>query len=463
MQPKQSSLVQGEKLTPAQPLARSRFRSLFFSTLFLTGVAAISFGAGQVWQVLEQRAESPLEALDQSVAWIRSSLLAEHPELLLLPSTASSQGMGTMKTFSMPPLRAARKGVRAGIVDESGLILNHSIPDLIGTRLPDSGVRKDVLAPLFLRKISAYSKKTRSFDGLEVLASLERLGSSPYALLVEIPSPGMTLQEIRATTENWLSQAAKAMLLVCFGGVFLSLLAFTRKVLARSLSYGTQATQDPRPAVPPPPPARALVHHPVAAEVAGPVSWVLPERGVSAVKATPVGLEPALLAESDLLDHFEWEAAHIRDPKAVASRLVQTASKLCESPVLFFRFDSASGSAVLQAASGFTEGEELASLAFPIETSRLGKILDSSLRGGMESMSDHGPLSTLILARLGVSHFDAWAITGFSHLGRVSRSPRLLGVLVILRAGVESHLRRKSLGRMMRATGLIYENTILSQ
>jgi hypothetical protein len=68
-----------------------------------------------------------------------------------------------------------------------------------------------------------------------------------------------------------------------------------------------------------------------------------------------------------------------------------------------------------------------------------------------------------LMTRLGIAHFDAWAITGYSHLGRLAEKPKVLGILVVLQAGVESLLKKEALGRMVRATGLIYENAVLSR
>jgi hypothetical protein len=102
-------------------------------------------------------------------------------------------------------------------------------------------------------------------------------------------------------------------------------------------------------------------------------------------------------------------------------------------------------------------------MSFPIDQMVLQKIREADQKGTFAALSDYGPLSRILLARLGVAHFEAWALTGYGHLGRQAGKPRLLGVLIILQAGLESAMRHDSLSRMMRTTGLVYENALLSR
>ena len=168
-------------------------------------------------------------------------------------------------------------------------------------------------------------------------------------------------------------------------------------------------------------------------------------------------------SESAILHQFESESAKLRDPRQVATRLAQTASRLCSSPTLYFVHHENARVAVLQTTAGFESGEDPSGMSFNLDAPIQHRILECEKKGQIASLSDYGPLTKLCLARFGTAHFEAWPVTGFAHLGRQAERPRLLGVLVVLHAGVESRTRQDSLFRMMRATGLIYENSILAQ
>ena len=163
------------------------------------------------------------------------------------------------------------------------------------------------------------------------------------------------------------------------------------------------------------------------------------------------------------MNQFQKEAALLRDPKAVGQRLTDTAQKLCQSPALFFGFHEGIRAAILQCDSGFAPGQSPAGMSFPIDASTLERIVHAGQSGPPLRLTEYPPLSKMLMARVGVAHFDAWPLTGYGHLGRVAGKPRLLGILVILQAGAESATRQDSLGQMMRASGLIYENTLLAQ
>lgn len=166
--------------------------------------------------------------------------------------------------------------------------------------------------------------------------------------------------------------------------------------------------------------------------------------------------------ESKVLNQFEEEARRLRDPRLVAHQLVHAASQLCGGPTLFFTYHERTKMAVLQADAGFANGDSPASWAFPVDPQLLSDVHDQDARAQVATLTDYRPLSQLVLARTGVAHFEAWAVTGYGHLGRQAGRTRLLGVLVVLESGVESYTRQDSLARMMRSTGLIYENALLS-
>lgn len=169
--------------------------------------------------------------------------------------------------------------------------------------------------------------------------------------------------------------------------------------------------------------------------------------------------ELAAKRESELVSCFEGEAVRSRDPKAIARRLAGAAAQICESPTLFFIHHEGVRAAILQADGGFAPGDAPAAMSFPVDAAMLAAVVQAERQGIVASFSQYGPLQKLLLARLGLAHFEAWAVTGCGHLGRAAGRPRLLGILVIL--GAPSVSRYDSLSRMMRSTGLIYESALL--
>ena len=167
--------------------------------------------------------------------------------------------------------------------------------------------------------------------------------------------------------------------------------------------------------------------------------------------------------ERILLSKFEQEAIRLKDPKLIANRMAQVTSQLCQSPTLFFVFHEGIQAAILQADGGFPKGESPAGMSFAVDQQVITRIQMADKQGEIASLADYPPLAKILLSRMGVAHFEAWAVTGYGHLGRQAGRPRLLGILVILQAGVDSATRQDSLSRMMRTTGLVYENALLTR
>jgi hypothetical protein len=173
-----------------------------------------------------------------------------------------------------------------------------------------------------------------------------------------------------------------------------------------------------------------------------------------------------LLHEEDrILADFETGSLIQRHPRVIADQAVQTAHQLCRTPSLFFSIDSNRSVAVLAAEAGFSEGgrHAPASLEFNLDAEAASAIAKITQEGSIASLSEYEPLARLMITTFGVSHFEAWAVTGYSWLGRAAAKPRVLGVLVLMQSGSQTLTRHRSLGRMVRNAGLVYENALLSQ
>ena len=164
------------------------------------------------------------------------------------------------------------------------------------------------------------------------------------------------------------------------------------------------------------------------------------------------------LEEKLLLEKFESEAAKSRDLKAFAERLASTTSRFCKSPTLYFSHQESTRLGILVSDSGFENGDAPAAMTFPISSEVNTRLQQADAREEMLSLTEYPPLARAIMNRTGVAHFEAWPVCS-----RRSGKVCLLGVLVILQPGVDSDLHRDSIARMMRATGLTYENAFVSR
>ncbi len=166
--------------------------------------------------------------------------------------------------------------------------------------------------------------------------------------------------------------------------------------------------------------------------------------------------------KNEKVGRFEKECLALKDPRKVAFRLAQVAAELCKSPALILLQDIRLNSLVLAADAGFPEGHSPAGLSVSVDDSLLKRIETGFSSGELLGIQDHEPLTRVMMTRLGVAHFEAWAMAGFGPLGRASGKVRLLGAVVILQSSVESYSHREHLGRMIRAAGLVYENALLT-
>ena len=155
----------------------------------------------------------------------------------------------------------------------------------------------------------------------------------------------------------------------------------------------------------------------------------------------------------ELLISHETEAMHLSDPQQIALHLTKNAAYLCDSPVLFFAFHENKQTASLLANSGFPTPPSLE--PFMITKVEHRKMINLAKQHQIPSLAQYTPLCDLILMNLNVAHFEAWAITTHSPLLRKSEDPKLLGILVILHAGIESNLHHGVLSRMIKTTGML--------
>ncbi len=367
-------------------------------------------------------------------------------------------------------------GYRAYMIDINGRVLAHTDPQYVFGSFPESAIFTDGILPVLQSSRIAGSGRYESIDQFPVVASYARVGGFPVALVTEKLSMRSSIfhRYFREGRLNRISVLALGLSLL-----LIALLGWVTAVLRRSGAV-PEAYIDAQPAPLLPPlqtlpvfrevPTNPGLQAPRVPEVhlsdrserlppPPPIQVALEKK--QEIKNSLEGLQ-SLQRERKLLLQFEEEAVRFRDPKSLASRLTAISAELCQSPTLFFKFNETLNSAVLEADAGFAPGDAPMAMNFVIEPEALAAVIHVTQQGQLASFSNYAPLSKMLMKRLGVAYFEAWAMTGFGSLGRQTGRPRLLGVLVILQAGVDSAAHFASLSHMLRTSGLVYENTLLS-
>lgn len=354
--------------------------------------------------------------------------------------------------------------LRAYLIAADGKVLIHSLPSYNAASFVETEVFTGALMPLLSGTRGNGTGSFTSIDQIPVYSAFSRLGKLPFAIVVERAALESSTQ---ASTSG--SQVSGAGFLIALMLLASSLVPFARRWRARRAPAAAKTSNEAE--------LEAILDQmegtPLgiimgdAAIAAGPP---IPIQNEEAVRNT---LEQELVAsqqalrtaqqERNLLNRFEQEAAALKDPKVVAAKLTQAATQLCGSPTLYFVHHEGLGSAILQSDAGFPPGSAPVAMSFPMEPAMLLKIQEAAKGGELINLCEYEPLARILMNRIGVAHFEAWPLSGFGHLGRQSGRPRILGILVILQAGVDSVTRHDSLCRMMRMTGLVYENSLLSR
>ena len=369
---------------------------------------------------------------------------------------------------------------------ESGVVLNHSTPSYIGALFKNTQVHE-------LASRHAGSVEAVAIDRMPVLAHFEPSKGFPWIVGVEqVRSPSAAFH-LNSRQQQELGEIALGLLVLSLFAA--RVLAQRAKALLAVEVRKEAGNQDPGFGLPaelsaarlsPPPPSAAVLaaakgrFQGSGATQAGPITAQINGRFVSAGPVFDGFNDPnwpnfrSELAPFDqplpnrdeasvLVTQFEKDALRLRDPRKIAARMVQEATKLTGSPTMFFAYEPQLRRAQLTVDAGLPADQAPAALSFPVDESVFKHIVDCEKRGELASLSEYPPLAQLIRTQMGIGHFEAWAVAGYGPLGPRSELPRLVGIFVLLQSSVDSYTRRDSLSRMLRATGLIYETSLQSR
>ncbi len=389
----------------------------------------------------------------QAPVWLRSQ-----DQVALAFPQAGSNGesrwavawLDPSSSFALFSGLEAGGSLRAFLATEDGRVLAHSQAALAGADVSES--RSFVEA---LRAGASGTFMSQGLDRLPVQVSSVRLSGFPLLLVVE----DVTLAAAIDWTRGARSLGTLVLGLLLLGGT-----------LVLALGRGAAKTS-PLPAELP------RADAPAGATAAGPVAHRVGSRMVESGLGPEESRELQGLREQfetlrdelekhrrieERVNRFEKEALALRNPRLLATRMAEVASEICGSPALVLLHDERLHALVLAADCGFAQGQAPVGLSCPVSPELTTRIQQDFARGELSPLTGHEPLAQVLMRRAGVAHFEAWALAGFGPLGRATRRARLLGALVILQSGVDSFNQREHLGRMMRATGLVYENAILT-
>jgi hypothetical protein len=353
---------------------------------------------------------------------------------------------------------AATGGTRFYLLDRRGVVLAHSQPSYVGSKFRSAAIfRKGIAGGM-------HPGRYASMDRIPVYAAFNQPGGLPVYLGAERVATEADAFSYQRTGQWMLGIAIWMIALLGLGALL------RRELRLEDLDGAFEVAGEPEDGsdfafqshvLETSPPELSLE------EVDGAIQALQAAQENKAQERTEAEAAREALRmareEQAFVARFENDTARIKDPKHVAKSFAQATAELCRSPTLFFAYHEGVEAALLVADGGYPEHDAPIGMSFPIDAAAIERIQEIEKGGQTASLAQYEPLTRVLLARLGVAHFEAWAVTAYGHLGRASGKVKLLGVLVILQSGMDTVSRHESLSRMMRATGLIYENALLAQ
>ncbi|MCC7441285.1 MAG: hypothetical protein IT285_06620 [Bdellovibrionales bacterium] len=372
---------------------------------------------------------------------------------------ALSDPMEAFAVFANFGPLSAGGGRRAYLLSADGNVVAHSGSSYVGADFTTTSIFQKALAPLFAGKREAGTGTFTAIDQIPAIAAYRRAKGLPLALVLEETLPLARAQSALAAGD-WRRTAGQG--LGAIGLIWLCALilgAVTSRRARRMIAGAVQAAEARTPA-------------PVQAEVE---AIALPrlnaddemERAIQeSVGSTPAAPTPPAQAatgserdsSTEIIRRFEVQARLAPAPSARPALLAECAAKVTGGPVLYFRFHRGIRAALLQAHAGFGPGEDPGAMSFPVFDDDLARVHAEARAGTVTRLQRCEPLAKLVLARLGVAHFEAWAITGYTGpAGPTPREPALLGILVAVQAGSGSAAQAAAIQRLIRVAGGILE------
>jgi hypothetical protein len=376
-----------------------------------------------------------------------------------------------VKAFAGLQKVSSTQDTAAFLVNRKGRVLAHSISAYVGTDLRHVDHIKDTIENLFLGAQTGGVSRYKDADGEEQQIAFVRAGASPFAFAVEQRAKPAVL------TSAWWSDeidsgAARQSLGLLFVIIAASLVAFSAisiwasREVSKQIAENSTARASNR--VAPAFPHAQEILQPFSAKIAqstlqkntqvsspAPVSNST-ENFVAARDQIALEQEQLKVAiqglsvSADVTRDFVNKIEKAYTLEAVEKELVQLSSELSESPVLYFRYQRRTQNLSLSAVGGEVKIQNYVDMQAYVRKDIELQVEHMADDGKVASVSNYGPMSKLMITHLNVAHFEAWGVT--SH-PEVSGQSKLVGVLVVLQAGMKSAQTRPVLAKILKEAG----------
>jgi hypothetical protein len=356
---------------------------------------------------------------------------------------------------------------RTYLIGADGSVLAHSMEDYAGAQFAQSRIFRDALQPALQGARKAGTGEFESIDQMRVRAAYARIGSLPLLWVTEsgggLRSGVLPPESSRVAGEVLFSWGLILLGMLGAGFYFGRRKGVTGAKAQAEAPVAIVASETPALA---PPAERAPSLVPSSSPLP-PISDSL-GFGESTVRRDWLASQEALRSveqEKKILTEIEEVLFQVHDPDHAVRCMTDGVARLTVGPTLFFQFQETLRLGNLRFESGFAPGQAPEGLSFPFSSEMIERLLqlasdpgDEARSAGKALLSEHEPLARIILARLGIAHFEAWPVYRYTALGRSAGKPRLHGVLVVLQAGEAAFTRQDSIGRVIRSAALVYEN-----
>lgn len=358
----------------------------------------------------------------------------------------------------------------AYLLNRKGKVLAHTHSAFIGTDLKKQNALKETIENLFLGAQTGSVGKYNNLEGNPQNYAFVRAGVSPFAFGIEqralspLLSSAWVNESIHSgpVRENiGLSLVVFAIALMLFSGI--SIYA-TKKIEAEMTESrrSNSESQNIRTPIAPLSPAFQMQEK-MASPASRELETFLPRSVEAAVqnfseaKGAEQELKREAVASRNVLEQNRGELdgtlERVRNAftaEAIEQELVKIGSEMTESPVLFFRYHRRNQSLTLTSLAGDVRIPNYTAMQAYVRKDIELQVEQLAEEGKVASVTNYGPINKLMISHLNVAHFEAWAVTSSSE---VSGQARLVGVMIILQAGIKSAQARPLLARVLKETG----------
>lgn len=359
----------------------------------------------------------------------------------------------------------------AYLFDKNGKVLAHSLPAFVGTDLKKISGLKESIENLFLGAQTGSVDQYSNLEGSKEIVATVRAGTSPFAFAVEERAKPSVL------SSQWISETISsgmgrknigvammmiAIAMVCFSGISI----VTTRELKKQIELGeTSRGATALEAAAAPSFSSSSLSSSIAARLAP--SAAQPEALTSIEKTTPIekatddfvelraqlNETKTIAQEQSKLLQFEEYSKRLRKSytaEGIEKELVNFCSELAGSPVLYFRYQRRTQSLSLGSVAGEVNIENYNDMQVYIRKDIELQVEQLAEQGKVAAVTNYAPLNKLIVSRLNMGQFGAWAVTTSSEISGLAK---LVGVLVILQTGPKAAQAKPMIAKVLKESG----------